>query len=132
MAGQLLNSGAVDLLLVDSAAALAPRLELDSAVGDGGAGLQSRVLSSGLRRLGVALRRNPASAVFLNQSRKHPDAPIGEREASAGGPALKLHAAVRIEFQPESGRRVRLRSLRSVAGKPFQAALWSLPSPPNA
>lgn len=119
MAGQLLQSGAVDLLVVDSVAALTPRLELDSGIGDGGSGLQGRVLASGLRRMCFTLRRAGAAAIFLNQSRTRLDAAAGEMETSAGGPALKLYAPVRLAFQPESGRRLRLRALKNNAAATF-------------
>jgi len=116
MAVQLVNSGALDLLIVDSAAALTPRLELGASLVEAGGGLQGRVLASGLRKLGVALRRNAAAALFLNQTRAHPESGPGESEASAGGSALKLYSAVRIVFQPEAGGRLRLRALKGRAG----------------
>jgi len=119
IAGQLLASGAVDLLVVDSAAALTPRLELDGGLGDGGWGLQRRVLESGLRRLSFALRRNHAAAVFLNQTRWRLDGPDREMETSAGGPALKLYAAARIGLQPAAASRVRFRILKNKAAAPF-------------
>jgi len=88
-------SGAVDLLIVDSAAALVPDLELHTTLGSSGSGLQTRVMASGLRRLGLALRRFRTVALFINQTRivHLPNGPVA---SSAGGAPLKLHAAVRI------------------------------------
>lgn len=122
MARQLLDSGAVDLLIVDSAAALTPQLELEAGMAEASAGLYRRVLASLLRRLGFSLRRTGTAAVLLNQSHAHWDAAAGDTEASSGGPALKLRASVRIAFQPE-GRRVRLRALKNAAGDPFATAV---------
>ena len=119
MGARLVESGAVDLLIVDSAAALIPRLELSAAIGDGPAGWQSRILATGLRRLGVRLRRHRAAALFLNQSRAYAGGARDEWETGAGGPALKLHAAVRLAFQPESGGRLRLRALKNPANTAF-------------
>ena len=89
---RLALSGALDLLVVDSAAALVPALELETALGAGGPGLQNRVFASGLHKLSPALARSGAAALFLNQTRMR----AGDEESSAGGPALKLHAALRI------------------------------------
>ena len=112
IARQLLDSGAIDLLVLDSAAALAASLELDPGVGDGGHTLQARVFTSGLRRIDLVLRRRGASAIFLNQDRGNPDTG-GEPGTSAGVPALKLYAAVRLALDSRGGRRLHLRTLRN-------------------
>ena len=118
---QLLESGAVDLVVVDSAAALTPSLELNSGVTDDFSGLQARVLASGLRRMGCGLRRSGAAALFLNQTRGRPDA--AEVESSAGGPSLKLYAPLRLAFLPEQGRRLRLRTLKNHAAAALREAV---------
>jgi len=115
IARQLVGSGAVDLLVVDSAAALVPSLELEAEIGQIAAGLHGRVLASGLRRLAASIGRSDAVAVLLNQSRLRPDMGAGEGETSAGGPALKLHAAVRIAMLGGSGRLIRLHVLKNKA-----------------
>jgi recombination protein RecA len=119
MLGQLARSGAVELLVVDSAAALVPALELETALGESGPGLQSRVLASGLRKLAQVLARAGATAVFLNQTRTRSH----QEEASAGGPSLKLYAAVRIALEavraPEGAAWARFRVLKNKAGEPF-------------
>ena len=117
MARRLAASAAVDLLVVDSAAALVPRLELETEIGESGLGLQARVLASGLRRLAAEAARAGAAALFLNQMRGRRDA--GEEETTAGGPALKLYAAARIALAPAAGARVRFRILKNKAAAPF-------------
>jgi len=113
VARQLANSTAVDLLVVDSAAALVPRLELAAGLGTSSQGLQSRVLASGLRKLATALVRTGASAVFLNQTRTRVESSGEESETSAGGPPLKLFAAVRIAMEPAGAGRIRFRVLKN-------------------
>ncbi|HLK51242.1 MAG TPA: hypothetical protein VKT49_24030 [Bryobacteraceae bacterium] len=120
MARKFASSGAVDLVAIDSAAALVPRLELEAALGQSGAGLQSRVLSSELRRLSQAAARSGTAIILLNQTRYRPGTP-GEGETSSGGASLKLHAAVRIALSA-SGRRVRVRVMKNKLGAPFAEA----------
>ena len=103
IARTLAGSGAVDLVVVDSAAALVPQLELEAGIGDDAPGLHSRVLASGLRKLRHTLARSGACVVFLNQMRNRPEASAGEGETSAGGVPLKLFAAVRIALIPIRG-----------------------------
>ena len=118
-ARRLALSGAVDLLVVDSAAALVPSLELETGIGASGPGLHSRVLASGLRKLAMAVTRTGASVLFLNQTRGRPDASGGETETTAGGPPLKLYAAVRIALGPAGERRVRFRVLKNKVAAAF-------------
>lgn len=109
IACKLAGSAAVDLLVVDSAAALVPQLELQSAIADAGEGLHTRVLASGLRRLAHALTASGAVAIFLNQTRSRG----GAQESAAGGPPLKLYAAVRLVLDAQSGDSVRFRLLKN-------------------
>ncbi|HUB32345.1 MAG TPA: hypothetical protein VMA31_04925 [Bryobacteraceae bacterium] len=125
MARALALSGAVDLVIVDSAAALAAGMELAAGVGESGEGLRRRVVASGLRRLDAALRRSGAAAVFLNQTRARGGAEAGE--IAAGGPALKLFAAMRVALagSTENGRvRFRVRKSRSGGGAAEGELLW--------
>ncbi|MGB7720911.1 MAG: DNA recombination/repair protein RecA [Bryobacteraceae bacterium] len=119
IARRLAISGAVDLLVVDSAAALVPSLELETGIGASGPGLHSRVLASGLRRLATAVARGGASVLFLNQTRGRPEPSGGEAETTAGGPPLKLYAAVRIALGPAGERRVRFRVLKNKVATAF-------------
>lgn len=120
MARRLAFSNAVDLIAIDSVAALSPRLELEAGLGQTGAGLHSRVLSSELRRLAQAAVRSGAAIVLLNQTRFRPGT-TGEAETSAGGISIKLHAAVRLSLSA-SGRRVRVRVVKNQFGAAFGAA----------
>jgi recombination protein RecA len=119
---------AVDLLAIDSAAALVPRLELEAKVGDSSPGLHARVLASGLRKLAAAVLRSGTAVVFTNHARGGAAAAAGEMEASAGGPPLKLHAAVRIAVDSTSGGlRVYARKnrLSPVVNECIAAADWT-------
>jgi recombination protein RecA len=101
---------AVDLVIVDSAAALVSRLELETGMGNSTPGLQSRELASGLRKVQKGLARSRACVVFLNQARNRPD---GEGQTSAGGPPLKLFASVRVALSPREGTHASLRVLKN-------------------
>lgn len=120
MARRFASSGAVDLVAIDSAAALVPRLELETGLGLSGAGIQSRVLASELRRLAQVAARAGTAIVLLNQTRFRPAIP-GEGETSSGGPSIKLHAAVRLALSA-SGRRVRLRIVKNKLAAPYAEA----------
>ncbi len=116
MARALALSGAVDLVVVDSAAALAAGMELAAGMGEGGEGIRRRVVASGLRRLDTALRRSGTAALFLNQTRARSGGEAGE--IAAGGPPLKLFAAVRVALAgaaAENGR-VRFRVRKNKTG----------------
>jgi recombination protein RecA len=115
IARQLAISGAVDLIVVDSAAALVPEIELQMELGDTGGGAQSRVLASGLRRLARTLQRSGTVALFLNQTRASEVA-----ETSAGGPPLKMFATTRIALGPYARGRMHFRVLKNKAGGPFR------------
>jgi recombination protein RecA len=112
VARTLAASGAVDLVAIDSAAALTPRLEFETGIGQSVPGLQSRVLGSELRKLSGAIWRSECCLLFLNQIRNAP-----QGETSAGGPALKFFAAVRISMQPVNSSRVRLQALKNKAAE---------------
>ena len=121
IARQLAMSQAVDLLVIDSAAALAPEIELQTGLGNSGHGLQARALASGLRKLAPVLRSSGTAALFLNQTRASEQA-----ETSAGGPALKLFAATRIALRPSGPGRARFRVLKNKAAEASQEGnlLW--------
>lgn len=116
MARQLALSGAIDLLVVDSAAALVPEIELQTGIGGTGPGTQSRAIASGLRKLAGPLRSGGAAALFLNQMRAS-----DQGETGAGGAPLKLTAAARIALMGGAGRgRIRFRVLKNKASEPFR------------
>jgi len=116
IACKLADSAAVDLLIIDSAAALVPRLELQSAIGDSGEGLHSRVLAAGLRKLAHIVARSGTVALFLNQTRSR----ASTEEGSAGGPPLKLYAALRIALGVPAGEQVSFRVLKNKVAAAFR------------
>ena len=116
IACKLAGSSAVDLLIVDSAAALVPQLELQSAIGESGEGLHSRVLASGLRKLAHAASASGTVVLFLNQTRSRGS----EEDASAGGPPLKLFASVRVALSAQKGEYVGFRVLKNKAAAAFR------------
>ncbi len=106
IARQLAASGGIELLVIDSAAALTPAIELEIGIGEAGPGLQARVLASGFRRLAFAAARTETVVLVLNQIRSGAGAEAAE--TTAGGPAVKLHAELRIALQGlESASRTR-------------------------
>jgi len=115
---KLAGCKAVDLIVVDSVAAMLPPEERESAIGDGSPFAQSEMLASGLRRLARALQGSPACILFLNQVRSYKG--FGYEETSVGGWALKLHAAVRADLRAanRTGRRVQMRVTKNQLSKP--------------
>jgi recombination protein RecA len=118
IARRLLESRALDVLVIDSAAALVPSVELETGLGEGSHTLHTRVLASGLRRLSAVTARSGAVVLALNQTRARAE---GEGETSAGGPPLKLYAAVRIALESARAGEVRFRILKNKAGRAFAA-----------
>ena len=120
IAATLAASDALDLLVIDSAAALVPKLELETGLGESGVGLQARVLASGLRRLSLTVARTATSVVFLNQLRARMGVRGEDSETSAGGAALKLYAAARIVlYQEIPARRIHFRVLKNITARAF-------------
>lgn len=117
MARQFAASGVVDLIVIDSTAALVPRLEIAASIGAAGPGLHSRMLSSELRRVASAARRGGTCIVFLSQMRVQ-SGPGRSRETSSGGSSLKLHASMRIGLAA-AGHRVRFRIVKNTLAAPF-------------
>jgi len=117
---RLAASGAIDLVVIDSVAALVPQIEAETGLFTGSASLQSRVLGSEIRRLAGVARRAETAILFLNQTRVRVEASTGELETSAGGPSLKLHSAVRIALAA-TGRTVHFRVLKNALAASFTA-----------
>jgi recombination protein RecA len=124
MARELAESAVVDLLVIDSVAALAPMAELAAPMGECSQGLQGSVLASGLRRLAAAATRGGTTALALNQTRGRPSRE--DDEVSAGGPPLRLRAGVRISLTPGDGARVRFRLLKNRSARAFSQGVLSL------
>lgn len=125
IARELVLSAAVDLVIVDSAAALVPTVELETSIGESGHGLQSRVLGSELRKLAAVVEKCGAAMLFLNQVRSRPD----DSECTAGGPSLKLYAAIRIALEPAAGGDIVFRVLKNSLGQPFSKGILRRATP---
>jgi len=114
---RLAASRAVDLVVIDSVAALVPRMELESGPGDACPGLQHHLIGHALRRLALAAARGDCAVVAVNQIRSRPGAAVGDPETTAGGYGLRLHASLRAEVRPvggfEGGMRVRVRLVKN-------------------
>nr|WP_282917154.1 recombinase RecA [Streptococcus canis] len=99
IAGKLIDSGAVDLVVVDSVAALVPRAEIDGDIGDNHVGLQARMMSQAMRKLSASINKTKTIAIFINQLREKVGVMFGNPETTPGGRALKFYASVRLDVR---------------------------------
>ena len=99
IAGKLIDSGAVDLVVIDSVAALVPRAEIDGDIGDSHVGLQARMMSQAMRKLGASINKTKTIAIFINQLREKVGVMFGNPETTPGGRALKFYASVRLDVR---------------------------------
>ena len=131
IADQLIRSGAVDIIVVDSVAALVPRAEIEGEMGDSHVGLQARLMSQALRKLTSNIARSKTCIIFINQLRMKIGVMYGNPETTTGGMALKFYASVRLDIRRvESikvgekviGNRVRIKVVKNKLAAPFQQA----------
>ena len=131
IADMLIRSGAIDLLVVDSVAALVPRAEIEGEMGDSHVGLQARLMSQALRKITGALNTHGTTAIFINQLREKIGVMFGSPETTTGGKALKFYASVRLDIRrietlkdgtDAVGSRTRVKVVKNKMAPPFKQA----------
>ena len=128
IAEQLINSGAIDVLVVDSVAALTPKAEIEGEMGDKNVGLHARLMSQAMRKLTGTISRTRTCCIFINQMREKIGVSFGNPETTTGGNALKFYASVRIDIRPSSyikdgeetiGRLTKVKVVKNKVAPPF-------------
>jgi recombination protein RecA len=129
IADMLVRSGAIDIIVVDSVAALVPRAELEGEMGDAHVGIQARLMSQALRKLTASINRSKTSVIFINQLREKIGVMFGNPETTPGGRALKFYSSVRLDVRRVDsikqgsdvvGNRVRVKVVKNKVAPPFR------------
>jgi len=135
IAEQLINSGAIDVLVIDSVAALTPKAEIEGVMGDRNVGLQARLMSQALRKLTGTIAKTRTCCIFINQLRDKIGIIFGNPETTTGGNALKFYSSVRIDVRPSTfikdgeqsiGRVIKARIVKNKVAPPFTKCQFDL------